>query len=223
VSADYRQSPLLTTHNALIGQLFPATTMPILDLPSLQSVYTDAQIYQLAQDRTLVAKSMTVSYSRTLTKKLQANVDFTLTDTGGTPASGGVLAMDATGTEYFYGAQLVGTGLLWSNDIYILSGRYSDTQRARSYSVDINARVPITDKLRISPRARYGSRSDKIANSHFRQIQPTLRINYYPIRHSELELEVGGNFSRQRTVDIRGTTTTTEKGFLLNIGYRLDF
>lgn len=223
VSADYRQSPLLTTHNALIGQLFPATTTPILDLPSLQSVYTDAQIYQLAQDRTLVAKSMTVSYSRTLTKKLQANVDFTLTDTGGTPASGGVAAMDATGTEYFYGAQLVGTGLLWSNDIYILSGRYSDTQRARSYSIDVNARVPITDKVRISPRARYGSRSDKIGNTHFRQIQPTLRINYYPIRHSELELEVGGNFSRQRTVDISGTTTTTEKGFLLNVGYRLDF
>lgn len=223
MTADYRQSPLLTTHNALIGQVDPITFDPILNLQDLQNFYSDSQIYQLALDRTMVAKSLTLSYSRPLTKKLQTNFDFTLTDTGGTPASGGVDAMDATGTEYFYGAQLIGSGLFWANDIYILSGRYSDTQRAHSYSFDLNARVPVTGKLRISPRARYGYRTDKLIDSKFQQIQPTLRINYYPIRHSELEIEFGGNFSKQRSSDISGTTTTTEKGFLLNAGYRLDF
>lgn len=222
-TADYRQSPLLTTNNALIGQSDPLTFAPILDLRDMRGLYTDQQIYQLAQDRTLTAKSMTLSYSRPLTKKLQGNLDFTLTNTGGTPTSGGVAGTPAQGKEFFYGAQLVGSGLLWSNDIYILSGRYADTQRARTYTADINARVPVTDKLRLSPRARYGLRTDKLGNSTFRQIQPTLRINYYPMRHSEVEIELGGNFSRDKSVI--GTTTTrgSESGYVLSAGYRLDF
>jgi hypothetical protein len=223
LTADYRQSPLLTTSNALIGQVDPVTFQPIRDLAGLRPFFTDPQIYQLAQDRTLVAKSLTVSYSRPLTAKLQTSVDFTLTNTGGTPASGGIAAMPTTGTEYYYGLQLVGSGMLWSNDIYILSGRYSDTQRARSYTADFNARVPITSKFRLSPRVRYGFRSDKFADSTFRQLQPTVRMNYYPMRHSEIELEVGGNFSRQKSVIGGALNTTSESGYVISAGYRVDF
>lgn len=223
LTADYRQSPLLTTNNALIGQVDPLTFAPITELQGLRPFFTDPEIYQLARDRTLTAKSLTMSYSRPLTKKLQANIDFTATDTGGTPASGGVAALPATGREYYYGAQLVGSGLLWSNDIYILSGRYSDTQRSRTYTADFNARVPITSKFRISPRARYGYRSDKFIDSSFRQIQPTMRFNYYPMRHSEIELELGGNFTRQRSVIGAVTNRTNETGWVINAGYRIDF
>jgi hypothetical protein len=61
LTADYRQSPLLTTTNALIGQVFTATSEPVLDLAGLKPFFTDAQIYQLAKDRTLTAKSMTLA------------------------------------------------------------------------------------------------------------------------------------------------------------------
>lgn len=222
-TADYRRSPLLTTNNALIGQADPFTFAPILDLRDLRSIFTDDQIYQLALDRTLVAKSMTLTYARPITKKLQTNIDFTLTNTGGTPTSGGVQGFAAQGREYFYGAQLIGSGLLWSNDIYILSGRYADTQRSRTYTADINARVPVTSKLRLSPRARYGLRQDKTGNSTFRQFQPMMRINYYPMRHSEIEVELGGNFARDKATI--GTTTTrgSESGYVISAGYRLDF
>jgi len=229
LTADYRQSPLLTTNNALIGQIYSADFMPVTDLRDLKPFFTDAQIYQLALDRTLVTKSLTLSYSRPLTKKLQANLDFTVTDTGGTPgtpASSGtevVLALPATGTEYYYGAQLVGSGLLWENDIYIFSGRFADAQRARTYTADFNARVPITTKFRLSPRLRYGYRSDKLIDSTFSQFQPTLRFNYYPVRHSEIEVEVGANFSSDRTVIGSTTNKTSETGWVLSAGYRLDF
>ncbi len=218
VTADYRQSPLLTTNNALIGQADPLTFQPIADLQGLRPFFTDPQIYQLAQDRTLVAKSVTVSYSRPISKKLQSNFDFTMTDTGGTPASGGVQAFPETGKEYFYGAQLTGTGLLWGNDIYVLSGRYADTQMSRTYSADFNAGVPITSKFRLSPRARYGYRKDKFTGDTNTQIQPTLKFNYYPVSHSELEIEMGANFTKQR-----GTSPSNETGFVLSAGYRLDF
>lgn len=223
LTADYRQSPLLTTNNALIGQFDPNLLQPITDLRGLRPFFTDAQIYGLAKDRTIVTKSVTASYSRPIGKKLQANVDLTWTNTGGSPASGGVDALPATGSEYYYGLQFVGSGLLWSNDIYIVSGRYANTQRSRTYTFDINARVPITSKFRISPRVRYGTRDDKVTTGSFSQLQPTLRLNYYPVRHSEVEIEVGGNFSRQTNVVMGAPMRTTESGYVLSVGYRLDF
>lgn len=229
VTADYRQSPLLTTGNALIGQIDSATLQPITDLRGLRPFFTDGQIYQLADDRTLVTKSLTASYSRPISQKLQANLDFTVTNTGGTPATPAstgteaVMGLPSVGTEYYYGAQLVGSGLFWNSDIYILSGRYSDTQRSRTWTADFNARVPVTAKFRLNPRVRYGKRTDKLISSDFHQFQPTLRMNWYPVRHSEVEVEIGGNFSRQR--DTMGGTrmTTTESGVVLTAGYRLDF
>ncbi|MEY4502434.1 MAG: hypothetical protein RIS52_2324, partial [Pseudomonadota bacterium] len=238
ITADYRQSPLLTTWNVLnglAGQILPGGLFPIEVLQDLRGPFTDAQIYDLARDNTIVAKSLTVSYSRPLTKKLQTNLDFTMTHTGGSPGSAKVLASstvfpatlipatDSTGTEYYYGAQLVGSGLVFSNDIYILGARFADTPRARTYTFDINARIPVTSKFRFSPRMRYGYRSDKVIDGTFRQFQPTLRFNYYPIRQSEIELEFGGNFSTQKTTVGGIPSTNTERGILMSLGYRLDF
>lgn len=229
LTADYRQSPLLTTSNAVIGQVDATTLLPILDLGGLKPFFTDAQIYQLAKDRTLVVKSMTLSYSRPLTKKLQTNFDFTLSDTGGTPgtaASAGTLAVapiPATGKEYYYGAQLVGTGLFWENDIYIFSGRYADTQRTRTYTADFNARVSLSRKVRVSPRLRYGFRDNKLDTGNFSQFQPTMRFNYYPMRGGEVEIEAGANFSRQKSIFAGLPTSTTEQGYVLSAGYRIDF
>ena len=233
VTADYRQSPLLTSWNVLnglFGQVLPGGTVPVEDLQDVQQSFTDQQIYGLAKDNTIVSKSMTVSYSRPLTKKLQANIDFTLNNTGGAPGSTNLfpgstflLPTLATGTEYYYGAQLVGSGMVFENDIYILSGRYADTPRSRSYTADINARIPVTSKFRVSPRARYGYRSDKLIAGSYRQIQPSIRFNYYPMKRSEVEIEIGANFSNQKTSFGGTPSTNTERGILLSAGYRLDF
>jgi SPOR domain len=233
VTADYRQSPLLTTWNALnglFGQVLPGGLTPVEDLQDLQGPFTDQQIYGLAQDNTIVSKSMTVSYSRPITKKLQANVDFTINNTGGSPGSTKLFPGStfipptlATGVEYYYGAQLVGSGMVFENDIYILSGRYADTPRSRSYTADINARIPVTSKFRLSPRARYGYRTDKLIAGSYRQLQPSVRFNYYPMKRSEVEIEIGANFSTQKTSFGGIPSTNTERGILLSAGYRLDF
>jgi hypothetical protein len=223
VTADYRRSPLLTTSNALIGQINPTTLQPISKVRGLRPFFTDPEIYQLALDRTLVAKSVTASYSRPITKKLQTSVDFTMTNMGGTPASGGIPALPGTGREYYYGAQLVGTGLLWENDLYIASGRYSDTQNARTVTADFTARVPIVSNFRLSPRVRYGVRHDKVGDGSFKQLQPTMRLNVYPTRNSEIEVELGANFSKQRQTELGVLRTTKETGFVVSAGYRVDF
>ena len=229
LTGDYRRSPLLTTNNALIGQVYSGIFAPVLDLRDLRPFFTDDEIYQLARDRTLISKSLTATYSRQLAKKFQMNVDVSVTDTGGTPgtpASSGtdaVVGYPAVGTEYYYGAQLVGTGFLWENDIYILSARYADTQRNHTYTVDFNARVPVSSKFRLSPRIRYGYRTDKLVDRTFKQLQPTVRLNVYPFRNSELELEVGANFSTDKSNIAGVATKTTVSGFLISAGYRIDF
>lgn len=233
ITADYRQSPLLNTWNVvngLYGQTLPGQLSPVDELSDLRGVFTDGQVYQLAADNTIVAKSLTVSYSRPITSKLQANLDFTMNHTGGAPGStrvfpGSTLIAPtiATGTEYYYGAQLVGSGMIFANDIYIIGGRYADTPRSRSYTADINARIPVTNKFKLNPRARYGFRDDRLTNGSYRQIQPSVRINYYPFKNSEVEFEFGANFNKQKSNMGGIPSTTTEQGILFNLGYRLDF
>lgn len=230
LTGDYRHSPMLMTSNALIGQTLPGGVGFIPDLGVLQDYFSASQIERIARANTIVTKSLTVGYSRRLSQKLQTNIDFSLNNTGGssgtdlvTPGSLPIAAMPSVGTEYYYGLQLVGNGLLFQNDIYILGGRFADTQRARTYTFDLNARVPVTTSVRVSPRVRYAMRDDKQLDSSFRQLQPTLRVNIYPRRGSEVELELGGNFTRQRTSIGGVDTKTTERGFLITAGYRLDF
>jgi hypothetical protein len=233
VTADFRQSPMLNTWNAvngLFGQTLPGQALPVESLSDLRGVLTDNQVYRLAADNTIVAKSVTVSYSRPITKKLQANLDFTMNHTGGSPGSTLVFPSStliaptlSTGTEYYFGGQLVGSGMIFENDIYIIGGRYADTPRSRSYTADINARIPVTTKLRLNPRARYGYRSDRLVDGSYRQIQPSLRINYYPFKHSEVEFEFGANFNHQKSNMGGVPSTTTENGILFSLGYRLDF
>lgn len=234
LTADYRKSPLLTTTNALIGQFDTINNVPFADLRGLRPFFTDPQIYQMAQDRTLTAKTVTVTYSRPLTKKLQLSSDFSMTDTGGTPGTPATTgtpaigALPAMGKEYFFGTQLIGTDVLMANDVYILSGRYADTAAARIYTVDFNARVPVSKVFRVSPRLRYGYRDGKITASTpvpgtFKQFQPTLRLNYYPFKHSEIEVEFGGNFTNQSLYNGTSWDRVNEKGWVLSAGYRLDF
>lgn len=234
LTADYRKSPLLTTTNALIGQFDTVSNLPFGDLRGLRPFFTDAQIYQLARDRTLVAKSVTATYTRPLTKHLQFSTDLSMTDTGGTPgtpATAGtpeVGALPAMGKEYFFGAQLIGTDMLMANDTYILSGRYADTATSRIYTVDLNARVPVSNSFRVSPRLRYGYRDGKITSSApvpgtFKQFQPTLRLNYFPFKRSEIEIEMGGNFTQQSVYSGTAWDRVSEKGWVLTAGYRLDF
>ncbi len=234
LTADYRKSPLLTTTNALIGQFDTVSNLQFGDLRGLRPFFTDAQIYQLARDRTLVAKSVTATYSRPITKHFQFSTDLSMTDTGGTPrtpATAGtpeVGALPAMGKEYFYGAQLIGTDILMANDTYILSGRYADTATSRIYTADLNARVPVSNSFRVNPRLRYGYRDGKITSSTpvpgtFKQFQPTLRLNYFPFKRSEIEIEIGGNFTQQSIYNGTILDRMSERGWVLSTGYRLDF
>ena len=102
--AERRNSPILTTRNALIGQ-------PVTTLTALSQTFSDAQIYQLARDRTPSLSIFSVSATRPLGERFQLTADIIDTNTGATVASGGVAAQPVN-RDLAYQLQLFGNSLL---------------------------------------------------------------------------------------------------------------
>jgi hypothetical protein len=143
--AERRNSPVLTTRNALVGQT--AT-----DIEQLEQLFTEQQIYQLARDRTPVTSDYSVTVTRPLGERFQFTAIATATETGATPASGGVLAVAATPMQLDYQAQLAATDLWHANDFSVLTLSTGNTDIGRIDSVAATTRFPIGGAWRLGPR-----------------------------------------------------------------------
>jgi len=211
-SVDYRNSPILTTTNALQGQ-----TLPTLD--QLLNKFTEKQIRKLAEDRTADVVTVSLGASHPLNEKLQLNGDVTVSRLSGTNTSGGVDAIPGTGNEYFYNLQLIGSNLIKSGDISVFGVRYSDTSTSTITSLTLDTRYPIHTVWRINPRFRLDYRNNSNNDSTQWTAAPSLRIDYRWHKHYRLEAEAGGELSTQ---DL-STTTQNSSSYFFSLGYRADF
>lgn len=212
VVIDHRKSPILTTRNALIGQVDRS-------LSALRQIYTDDQIRQLAQDRSAESHSYTLSLAHPINDKLQISGDLTLATLSGTPASGGVEATPDSGNDWNYSVQLMGSGLLKAGDIAIIGIRMDNNDTSDTTSLNINTRYPVNQALRINPWVRIDYRRFASDNSTQWTTTPALRINYMMRRTFNLELEVGGEWVSHDT----GGSTDKTTGYYVSAGYRADF
>ena len=78
--------------------------------------------------------------------------------------------------------------------------------------------MPLSNKLRLSPRVRYGYLTDKLTPGNFHQVQPTMQVNWYPVRHSEIEVEFGGNFTHQNQTLAGVLNISSETRYVLSAG-----
>jgi tetratricopeptide (TPR) repeat protein len=143
--AERRNSPVLTTRNALIGQTFT-------DIVQLEQVFTPQQIYQLARDRTPVTDNYSVTITRPLGERFQVTAIATGTETGATPASGGVAAIAGTGMLLDYQLQLAATDLWHAGDFSVITVSTGDTEIGRIESIAATSRFPIGGAWRLGPR-----------------------------------------------------------------------
>jgi hypothetical protein len=212
LTLDYRNSPILTTRNALNGQRVDS-------LNDLQNDFSNSQIYDLARDRTATSKLATLGVSRPLHEKLQISGDVTVTNLSDTDESGDVEATVGTGTDYFYNLQLIGSNLITIGDITILGLRYADTNDTGITSLTFNMRYPFTRDLRINPRFRVDYRKNRDDDTDQMIYRPSLRMSYQARRKLRLEAEIGGEYSDREIVD----GSTKDRSYFFNIGYRSDF
>jgi tetratricopeptide (TPR) repeat protein len=143
--AERRNSPALTTRNALVGQTFT-------DIMQLEQVFTVQQIYQLARDRTPVTTDYSITATRPLGQRFQITAIATATETGATPASGGVAGVPGTGMLLDYQGQLAATDLWRAGDFSVLTLTTGNTEIGRIDSVAATSRFPIGGAWRLGPR-----------------------------------------------------------------------
>jgi TolA-binding protein len=212
VTANYRNSPLLTTNNALLGQT-AATT-----LAQLRQSFTLTEVEQLAKDRTSVMKSLTLSASKQLNPRYRLNGDATISNQDGTPASGGVDATASSGNQYYYNLNLVATNLITSNDLTILGFRYNTDQTSRSTSVNFSSRIGVNKNWRVNPRMTVAVRNSDngLKRTSYR---PRIVLQDRIARSWRLEMEFGYEYATSESV----AGTTTEKNYYGYFGYTHDF
>lgn len=216
ITADYRNSPFLTTTNALIGQ-------PVSTLDQLRQTFTVPEIQQLALDRTGVYRSLTLSATKTLSPRYQINGDVIVSSLGGTPASGGVAATPATGNLYYYNLTLIAKNLLSSNDVAVLGARYYTDVSADTIGVNFSDRFTINPRWRINPRMSIDLRNGDDGSRRI-ILTPRIITQWRPSRSWQLEMEFG-----YQNLTYTGSSTNTampsykENNYYGYIGYTHDF
>ncbi|MEJ2609888.1 MAG: tetratricopeptide repeat protein [Candidatus Thiodiazotropha sp.] len=219
MNLDYRNSPILSTSNALSGQNDPDTLMPLESIEVMQNYYTDNEIYELAKDRSAKTTTASLGVSYPYTETLQLSGDITVSKTGETTASGGVLGTEATDTEFFYTFQLIKNDLLKQGDIGVFSLRYSDSDTSNTYRLGVSNRYPITNAWRINPRLDFSSRQNKDNDGSRLTISPFLRSDYRFRKNLTFEVEGGLNWFEEDD----GVEVTNFTDYFFYAGYRWDF
>ncbi len=212
LSADYRNSPVLTTSNALQGQTVDS-------ISALRRLFSDDEINQLALDRTANSQSYTLGLTHPLSEKLQVSGDVSVARFGSTVASGGVEALDGGGNSYYYSLQLIGSSLIKQGDIAIVGLRYSDTDSSASWALNLNTRYPLLRELRLNPKILVDYRDNKNGSGNRWRIRPALRVEYRWKKRLHLEFEGGAEWADETNAG----QTFRSRDFFLTLGYRVDF
>lgn len=209
---DHRRVPYLSSWNALQGQ-------PYLTLYDMLRFNTRDEIRQFALDRTPVFESAMASYSRPINDNFQVNVDATVTRLSGTAPSGGVDGTRPSGTEYYFSGQLMGTNLFTPGDMYAAAARYARLADSDVYFVDVNARYPYSEKIRLSPRLRAGYRDGRYIPLKETTVLPSFLIDYLFAKNLAFEAELGAKFIASDTAGVHSNT----KDLFVTLGLRSDF
>jgi hypothetical protein len=212
VDLERRNAPVLTTGNALVGQV------GITTLSQLEQTYSREQIDQLAKDRTPLLSSYIVSALKQLGERFEVMLDLFLTRESATDASGAVEALPGTdGTDVAYQVQFFGTGLLSNADFHQLAFRYDHATTANTTGMDYIARYPLFGSWRIGPRILVQ-----------RKVNATGPVQYFydPYAHADwqrngrlVEIEAGTEIGRNPQVLQIGNT----RRLFVSIGYRVNF
>ncbi|MFQ5480511.1 MAG: hypothetical protein ACE5DW_04470 [Thermodesulfobacteriota bacterium] len=213
ISMDYRQSPSLSTTNALQGQ----TETSVADLLLARS---EDEVHSLALDRTASNWSVSIGGSQPINTKFQLSGSVTVSELTGTDASGGVAAVQGTGLEYFYSLQLIANNILIKNDLLIAGLRYSDADTSNTTTASLNSRFSLKKNWRLNPRIQLDySKNNKSSGSQFK-IRPSMRTEYSWKKSTHLEFEGGLEWIYDRTT---GSQTEYSRDYFIVTGYRMDF
>lgn len=210
-NANYRRSPLISTANALQGQ-------QVVSLQELLATKTEAEIRQLARDRTAQYASVTATVIQKITKTIQIANDYTLSRLSSTASSDGITGTQGTGYEHYLSTQLIATDWYQKNDVTIVGLRYASMSTGRRYTLNALRQDRLPKKIVLNGRLRvdYQQRNN---DSTILNMRPSLKVNYKYNKAFKFDLEVGLDHSIRKYSFDEGSDT---KGFF-GLGYFYQF
>jgi hypothetical protein len=206
--ADYRNAPILTTTNALQGQL-------VSSVGDLHDLLGDSEIEALAEDRTAKSLFLNLGGSYDLREDLQLAADVNASHLSDTEDSGGVPAFEGTGFEYIYSTQLIANALFRVGDLEIVGLRYLDGSAFDAAALTLSSRQPFSEFLRLEPRLLTEYRFRKNGIEDELVMRPGLGIEYRRWK-IDLDLEGGAEWLRRESGG-------DELGWYGLVGIRLDY
>lgn len=211
-SVNIRKSPYLSTRNALIGQ-------PVDSIQELQQLFiTDAEILDLALDRTLESRSASVQVSMPYNETVDLSSSLTWLQLSDSPASGGVPGFASSGGQYYFNLQVTGRKVLTDFDTSYLGLRISSLKQSSIYSIYANSRIPWKEHFTINPKIRFDYRDNKDGSSQF-NISPSFRFQYQEKQHI-VYAETGAIYFLNQIPSFSSQNTTI---LYLYLGYRYSF
>lgn len=213
-NADYRYNPLLSTRNALIGEL------GVTSIDQLRDRYSEDEIRELAMNRSASSHYNTLSVTHDLTDNWQLYGSASQFSYDDLPASGDLPAISGTGDEYELDIELIGSNLWYSNDTTSFGMRHFDGSRLTRQAVGVDSRFFITDRWRINPRLWVELRQMDADGSEQWVYRPRLRLEYIPTRRLHIEFEISSDIST-RDIPTEGSEDIT--GNFAEIGYWYEF
>ena len=211
LDAERRNSPVLTTSNALIGQ--PATS-----IAQLQQVFTLPEIYQLAQDRTPLTTDYSLTASHPIGERFQFSVTAAATETAATPGSGGVDAQPSTGLNHLVQMQVYGSSIWHPGDFSVASLEYAETEVGKLEAFGVTTRFPAVLAWRIGPRLTVDRQQIASDGSTQLTLVPSILIDYQSGKKL-LQLEFGGEIGKRDAA----LQTQNTKRYYASLAYRVGF
>jgi hypothetical protein len=213
LTSDYRNSPVLTTRNAIQGQTAGS-------FESLQEIYSDSALRDIAEDRTAESLYVNAGLTYALSRRWQLYSNISLSNFSSMPASAGVEALPGTGNEYSYDFQFIGSSIFKEYDTMIAGLRYFDGSQSKRYSLRLDARYPLLKGFRINPRFHVDLRDDVRRDQTQWVYKPMLRMDFRWAKKHRIEAEIGGEWSNREIADNVDEKT---QGWIGALGYRYDF
>jgi tetratricopeptide (TPR) repeat protein len=211
VDLEHRKSPVLTTRNALIGQ-------PVADLDELFSARSDAEVRQLALDRSAELTVRGLSLARPVAERFQLTINAASIRIGATPPSGGVEGLPSSGTELVLAAQLIASSIMRAGDIHLIALRRQSGGQIETSSAGIASRVPVWGNWRLGPQLRVDRRRFDIDDTTQWIYTPSLRLS---LQKARLLMELEGG--TELAVRQRNATNEDIRRYFVLLGYRYTF
>jgi hypothetical protein len=217
VAADYRMAPALQTTTAIIGE---GTT----SIRTLLRSYSEEELRQRARALTAQTAFASAGFTHPLSKTWQLGANYNvsrISHTDGTTKPDGSVNVPGTpGTGWIHTltGQAIGTGLLATRDVSVLSISEVTSPDYRGFAGRLASRAPLDESWTLDASLFWYQQVNE-NGSELHRVSPNLRLGYRWGRSVTLEIEGGIENSDNRSPVAEDKTRRT----YFSLGYRWDF